>query len=224
MLLPGAPLNLLLLLRVLRLLPGSSVLLVMLGLLLIMLRLLLFLLGLLLIMLGLLLFLLGLLLIMLRLLLLFLLGLLLVMLVPLLVSMLFLLLLLRFLSMLRARFALLVTALLLSMVLLFALLFVLSVGRSGDSEKQGQNGGAGDSYNFHMCYLRCCWIALALLQASGLRVDRAADGFAGDEKLDSPVPLPSRGVVVCGYGKAVAKAPGCDRIARDSLLHQVVTH
>ncbi len=140
----------------------------------------------------------GLLLVMLVLLLL-LLRLLLIMLVLLLVSMLLLLgvlLLLGFLSMLRAGFALLVPALLLSMVLLFALLFVLSVSRSGDSEKQGQNGCAGDSDYFHVCYLRCCWVTSALLQASGLRVDRVTDGFAGHEKLDSPVLLPARGVFV----------------------------
>ena len=59
--------------------------------------------------------------------------------------------LLRFLSLLRVGLALLVPALLLGMVILFALLFVLGVNRSRNSEKQGQNGCAGNSNYFHMC-------------------------------------------------------------------------
>src|SRR5712692_956200 len=102
------------------------------------------------------------------------------------------------LSMLLFRLGLLVLALLLfGMVLLFAVLLLLCVGRSSDSEKQRQNGCAGDSNYFHRCYLRYCWIrTLALAQASCRRVDRVADGFAGYEKFDSPVPLPAGRVVV----------------------------
>src|SRR6478735_6581878 len=89
---------------------------------------------------------------------------------------------LRFLSMLLFRFALLMPALLLfGVVLLVAVLFVLGVGRCSDSEKQGQNGRAGNCDHFHMCCLRCGWITFALLQASGLRIDRIADGLAGHE-------------------------------------------
>ncbi len=47
-----------------------------------------------------------------------------------------------------------------------------------------------------------------LLQASGCRVNRAADGFAGNEKFNSAVLLPSGGVVVGGYGRSVAEACG----------------
>jgi hypothetical protein len=36
------------------------------------------------------------------------------------------------------------------------LLFVLRVRRTTDSEKQRQNGRAGDSNNFHRYYLHCC--------------------------------------------------------------------
>ena len=52
------------------------------------------------------------------------------------------------------------TLLLFGMVLLVALLFVLSVNRNSDSENQGQNGCAGDSNSFHVCYLRCCSLRL----------------------------------------------------------------
>jgi hypothetical protein len=102
------------------------------------------------------------------------------------------------LSMLLFGFALLVLALLLfAMVLLFALLLMLCVGRSSDSEKQTQDGCAGDSNYFHRCYLHYCWLrTLALLQASCRRIDRVADGFAGYEKLHSPVLLPARGIIV----------------------------
>ena len=83
--------------------------------------------------------LLGLLLVALVLLLLPVLGLLLVMLFLLFVPLL--------LSMLLLRFALLMSALLLRMILL--LILVLSVSQSRDSEKQGQNGRAGNSNHFH---------------------------------------------------------------------------
>jgi hypothetical protein len=42
-------------------------------------------------------------------------------------------------------------------VLLIPLLLVLRVGRSSHSEKQTQNGCAGDSNYFHRCYLHC-WL------------------------------------------------------------------
>ena len=101
------------------------------------------------------------------------------------------------LGMLLFGFALLMPALLLfGVVLLVAVLFVLGVGRCSDSEKQGQNGRAGNCDHFHMCCLRCGWITFALLQASGLRIDRIADGLAGHEKLDSAILLPAGGVVV----------------------------
>jgi hypothetical protein len=80
--------------------------------------------------------------------------------------------LLRLLSMLLCGFGLLVPSLLLlGMGLLFALLLVLCVCWSSDSEKQRQNGCAGDSNCVHMCYL-CSFqvLALALAQASSCRV------------------------------------------------------
>jgi hypothetical protein len=49
---------------------------------------------------------------------------------------------------------LLTLRLLLGMVLLCALLVLLCIRRSGDSEKQRQNGCAGDSNYFHRCYLQ----------------------------------------------------------------------
>ena len=63
-----------------------------------------------------------------------------------------------------------------------------------------------------------------LAQASGGRVDRVADGFAGDEKFHSPVLLTTCGVIVGGYRQGVAETSGGNRIRRDSLLHQVVAH
>jgi hypothetical protein len=58
------------------------------------------------------------------------------------------------LGMLAFGLGLLVLALLLlGMVLLFALLLVLCVNRSGDSEKQRQNGSARDSNYLHTRYL-----------------------------------------------------------------------
>ena len=93
------------------------------------------------------------------------------------------------------------------MVLLFAVLLLLCVCRSSDSEKQRQNGCADDSNWFHKCCLHCCWLrTLALLQASCGRVDRVADGFAGHEKFHSPVLLPAGGVIVGGYRQSVAEA------------------
>src|SRR6266403_1359100 len=54
------------------------------------------------------------------------------------------------LSMLLFRFGLLVLALFLcGVVLLFALLLVLCISRSSDSEKQGQKNCAGDSKSLH---------------------------------------------------------------------------
>src|SRR5229473_2982144 len=82
------------------------------------------------------------------------------------------------LSMLLLGLGLLVLALLLlGMVLLCALLVLLFIRRSGDSEKQRQNGCAGDSNYFHRCYLQNYSVrVLALAQASCCRVDRAAYG------------------------------------------------
>ena len=62
------------------------------------------------------------------------------------------------LSMLLRGPGLLVPALLLGMVLLFALLFVLWVSRSSDSEKQRQSRCADDSNYLHKCYLHYCWL------------------------------------------------------------------
>src|SRR6202047_171095 len=105
------------------------------------------------------------------------------------------------LSMLLFGLGLLVLALLLlGMVLLCALLFLPRVGRSSNREKQRQNGCAGDSNYFHRCYLQnysVCMLALA--QAACCRVNRAAYGFAGHEKFNSPVLLPSGGNIVGGY-------------------------
>jgi hypothetical protein len=64
---------------------------------------------------------------------------------------------LRFLSMLLFGLASLMPALLLfAVVLLVAVLFVLGIGRYSDSENQGQDGRAGDCDHFHVCSLRCC--------------------------------------------------------------------
>ena len=84
--------------------------------------------------------------------------LLLVLVLPLLLlSMLLLLVVLPLLLMLRFGLGLLVFALLLlGMILLFALLLLLCADRSSDSEKEGQNGGTGDSTYFHGYCLRCC--------------------------------------------------------------------
>src|SRR6478752_4218122 len=58
----------------------------------------------------------------------------------------------------------LTTLLLLPVVLPLAVLLLLSTGRSGSrGKKQRQNSCAGESYNFHRCYLRdfeCVRIAL----------------------------------------------------------------
>src|SRR6266852_5421879 len=152
---------------------------------------------LLLVVLALTLLLLGVLLLVVLALTLLLLSLLLLLCVPLLLCVLLLLLTLR-LSMLLLGLGLLVLALLLlGMVLLCALLVLLCIRRSGDSEKQRQNGCAGDSNYFHRCYLQNYSVrVLALAQASCCRVDRAAYGFAGHEKFNSPVLLPSGGVIV----------------------------
>jgi hypothetical protein len=40
--------------------------------------------------------------------------------------------------------------------LLLGVLLLLRVGRSGDPQKQRQNGCAGDSNYFHKCCLRYC--------------------------------------------------------------------
>ncbi len=75
----------------------------------------------------------------------------------LLLSMLLLLVVRPLLLMLRFGLGLLVFALLLlGMILLFALLLLLCADRSSDSEKEGQNGGTGDSTYFHGYCLRCC--------------------------------------------------------------------
>ena len=81
--------------------------------------------------------------------------------------------------------------LLLGMVLLCALLVLLCIRRSGDSEKQRQNGCAGDSNYFHGYYLQTAgYILRALGQAFCCRV---ADSFAGHEKFNSPMFLPASG-------------------------------
>jgi hypothetical protein len=62
------------------------------------------------------------------------------------------------LSVLLFGLGLLLPALLLfGMVFLVAPLLLLCVGRSSDSEKQTQDGCAGESNYFHLCYLRYCW-------------------------------------------------------------------
>ena len=111
------------------------------------------------------------------------------------------------LSMLLFGLGLLVLALLLfRMVLLFALLALLCVGRIGDSENQRQNGCAGDSNYFHYGYLYyCSLLTLAPTQASYRCIDWAADGFAGYKKLHSSVLLPASGVIVGGYRQSVAE-------------------
>jgi len=92
-----------------------------------------------------------------------------VLILPLLLRVLWLLLLLLTLrlSMLLFGLGLLVLALLLlGMVLFCALLVLLCVRRSSDTEKQRQNGCAGDSNYFHRCYLQNYSLrALALAQA-----------------------------------------------------------
>jgi hypothetical protein len=52
--------------------------------------------------------------------------------------------------------------LLFGMILLFTLLLVLCISRNSDSEKQRQNGCAGDSDAFHRCYLHCYWVVRLL--------------------------------------------------------------
>jgi hypothetical protein len=108
------------------------------------------------------------------------------------------------LTMLLFGLCLLVAALLSSVMLLAVLL--LREGRSSDCEQQGQNRCAGDSNYFHGVPHYCGLGAPALLQASGRRVDRVANGFAGYEKFYSAVLLPSGGAVVGGHGQSVAEA------------------
>jgi hypothetical protein len=124
------------------------------------------------------------------------------------------------LSVLLFGLGLLVLVLLLfGMILLFALLPLLCVGRS-DYEKQRQNGCTGDSNYFHMgCLYYCSLLTLALAQASYRCIDRAADGFAGYEKFYSPVLLPAGGVIVGGHRQSVAETLCADRIYRYALLH-----
>jgi hypothetical protein len=84
--------------------------------------------------------------------------------------------------------------LLLGMVLLRALLILLCVRGSSDSEKQRQNGCAGDSNYFHGYYLQTAgYIMRVLGQAFCCRV---ADSFAGHEKINSLIFLPVGGVAV----------------------------
>lgn len=169
MLLPGALPDTLLLIRALWLLPCPRLLLVALDLLPPVLSLLLVMLVLLLLPLrGLLVVTLGLLLPVLRSLLVML-GLLLVPVLGPLLAMLVLLLLLTTLF----RPALLMSALL-RMILFLALLLVLCVSRSGDSEKQGENGCAGDSNYFHLCYPRSDRVRMVSLYCK-----RPVCGFTG---------------------------------------------
>ncbi len=76
-----------------------------------------------------------------------------------------LVLLLRLTVLLRVGLLVLVS-LLFRVVLLFVLLLVLRVGRSSHSEKQTQNGCAGDSNYFHRYYLHYCWLRYACSNAS----------------------------------------------------------
>lgn len=78
-------------------------------------------------------------------------------------------------SMLLFRLGLLVLALLLcGMVLLFALLLMLSVNRSSESEKQRQKGCAGDSNYLHKCYLHL--VAATVSQSSSPASKLGAEG------------------------------------------------
>jgi hypothetical protein len=77
-------------------------------------------------------------------------------------------------------------------------------------------------------FMSCCLHyrssrTLALLQASRCCIV-VADGFAGNEKFNSSVLLPPRGVIVGRYWQRVAEASGADRIRRYALLHEVVAH
>ena len=63
-----------------------------------------------------------------------------------------------------------------------------------------------------------------LAQASCGRINRTADGFAGYEKLNSPVLLPTGGVIVGGYRQTVAETSRRNRIRRHSFSHKVVAH
>jgi len=64
---------------------------------------------------------------------------------------------LRFLGMMLFGLAsLMPTLLLIGVVLPVAVLFVLGTGRCSDSENQGQDGRAGNCDHFHVCSLRCC--------------------------------------------------------------------
>jgi len=102
------------------------------------------------------------------------------------------------------RLLVLVMSLLLG--LLVALLLLLCISRRSDGEKQRQNGGAGYSNYFHTATsVTSGYLSFFLTQASGC-VDLIADGLTGYEKLNSPVLLTARGVIVGGYWQSVAKA------------------
>jgi hypothetical protein len=96
--------------------------------------------------------------------------------------------------------------LLLRFALFFALLLLLCIAGSSDSEKQKQSRCTDDSNSFHGCYFHYYLLrTLALTQASCRHVDRIADGFARNEKFYSPVLLPAGGVIVGGYRQSVVE-------------------
>jgi len=90
--------------------------------------------------------------------------------------------------------AALLMATLLLMVLLFTLLLLLRIGRSGGSEQQRQDGRAGDSDDFHKCLPRCycsgCLLYRRLLVVTMTELPMASPE---DQKFDSLVLLPSGG-------------------------------
>jgi hypothetical protein len=78
-------------------------------------------------------------------------------------------------------------------------------------------------------FMSCCLHyrssrTLALLQAPRCCIVRVADGFAGNEKFNSSVLLPSRGVIIGRYWQRGAESFRADRSYQHALLHQVITH
>src|SRR5579863_2738708 len=66
--------------------------------------------------------------------------------------------------------------------------------------------------------------SVVLLQASGCRIDRTANGVAGHQKFNSPVLLTSGRGIVGSYRQCVAETSGRNRIRRYALLNQIVAH
>jgi hypothetical protein len=95
--------------------------------------------------------------------------------------------------------------LLFGLALLFALLISLCIGR-GDSDQQRQNGRARDFKCSHgvtsLPFVKMCSRSA---RTFGRRVGRVADRFAGDDKLYSPVLLPSGRIAVGGHRQTVAE-------------------